>query len=77
MSDRGGLIVATDVSSAGGDWRIIAGFDARVPLAGAADLLVLVAQKFLPVSQPADGTRNGKQDGEHRDRETHGLVDQA
>ena len=51
--------------SASGNRCVIAGFDAGVPLAGATDLLIFVGQEFLPVSQPADGAGDGKQDREH------------
>src|SRR5579872_5390700 len=50
--------------------RLVAGIN----LARPRDFLFGVFDQFLPLSQPADRTRNGKQHREHLRLEAHGLV---
>ena len=49
---------------------------AGVELAGAADF-VRVADHFVPVADPADGAREGEDDGEHVRRYADGVEDDA
>ena len=58
------------------DRGVVARLGADVELAGPGDLRVLV-EHLLPVGQPARGARDGEEDGEHLEREPHGLVDEA
>ena len=41
------------------------------------DLILRVIQKFIPMSQPTDNTRNHEKDREHVSREAHCLVNNS
>ena len=46
-------------------------------LTRARDLLFRVGDHFLPLGEPAYRARDGEHHGEHRNGQTHGLVDDA
>src|SRR5229473_4900198 len=50
---------------------------ADIELARPGDLLLGVVDHLLPLREPARGPGDRKEHGEHLDRETHRLVDQA
>src|SRR5208282_1032698 len=50
---------------------------ARIKLPRPGDLLLVVEQHLLPLSDPARSARDREEDGEHRHRETHRLIDEA
>src|SRR5690242_15646415 len=55
------------------DRRVVPARRARIQLPRAANLLVGILDHFLPLRDPADGSRDREQDGEHRGREAHRL----
>src|SRR4051812_16474386 len=59
------------------DADVLARALARVDLARARDLLLLVLHHLQPLGDPARGAGDGEHDREHVDRKPQGLVDQA
>ena len=59
------------------DGDVVARALARVDLARAGDLLLLVLDHLEPLGDPAARARDREQDGEHADRHAQRLVDQA
>src|SRR5687767_5762914 len=57
--------------------RIFAARVSDVDLARTRDLLIGIAEHFLPLRQPAGHARNREQHREDAGREAHGLIDQT